>query len=250
MVDGRVEDRNCHLTVDTGSEISIVRRDLIQNMSGINLQPQVGWLRTATGERTPIHGWSKMELVIGRLKMSHNMVVADIKDECILGTDFLTPHECVVDLKDGVLTIKGEQVPLQKSRQMTIPTCCRVTLENNVDLPPLSETVIGASIQNRPNSMVWGILEPKEDSLCSFDGLLIGRALVNTGTNNIPVCLLNLTRLPKRIKSGTQIAMCSAVESVVAEMCCACEGSKKNGVSVMIVKCIVLVKVVKKTVRL
>ena len=115
-----------------------------------------------------------------------------------------------------------------------------------MDLPPLSETVIGASIQNRPNSMVSGILEPTEDSLCSFDGLLVGRALVNAGTKNIPVRLLNLTRLPKRIRSGTQIATCSAVESVVAEMCCACEGSKKNGVSVMIVNCIVLVKVVKK----
>ena len=75
MVDGRLEDRNCHLTVDTGSEISIVRRDFVQNMSEINLQPQVGWLRTVTGERTPIHGWNKMGLVIGRLKMSHNMVV-------------------------------------------------------------------------------------------------------------------------------------------------------------------------------
>ena len=49
---------------------------------------------------------SEEELGIGRLKMSHNMVVADIKDECILGTDFLTPHGCVVDLKDSVLTIR------------------------------------------------------------------------------------------------------------------------------------------------
>ena len=29
----------------------------------------------------------------------------------------------VIDLKDGVLTIKGEQISLRKSRQITIPTC-------------------------------------------------------------------------------------------------------------------------------
>jgi hypothetical protein len=116
-----------------------------------------------------------------------------------------------VDLKDNVLSIKGEQVPLQKPRQVTIPTCCRVVLENDVDLPPLSETVLNASVQNRPSSMVWGILEPKEE-LDSFDGLLVGRTLVNAGTESILVRLLNLTRLPKRIKQGTQIAMCSAVE--------------------------------------
>jgi hypothetical protein len=75
------------MTVDTGSEISIVRHDLVQSMSGVILQPQVGWLRMATGEKTPIRGWSKMELVIGRLKTFHNMVVADIKDKWILGTD-------------------------------------------------------------------------------------------------------------------------------------------------------------------
>ena len=66
------------------------------------------------------------------------MVVADSKDECILGTDFLTPHKCVVELKDNVLSIKGEQVPLQIPRQAAIPTCGRVVLENDVDLPPLS----------------------------------------------------------------------------------------------------------------
>ena len=213
MVDGRVGCRNCHLTVDTGSEISIVRYDLVQNMGGVNLQPQVGWLRTATGERTRIRGWSKMELIIGGQSTFHNMVVADIKDKCILGMDFLTPYEHVVDLKDNLLSIKGEQVPLQTPRQAAIPTCCRVVLENDVNLPPLSETVLNASVRNRPSSMVWGILEPKEASrLDSFDGLLIGRTLVNTGTESILVCLLNLTRLSKRIKRGMQIAMCSAVE--------------------------------------
>ena len=33
-----------------------------------------------------------------------------------------------------------------------------------------------------------------------------------------------------------------------SEMYCACEGSKKNGASVMMVKCVVLVKVVKNNV--
>ena len=58
-----------------------------------------------------------MEFALGRLKTTHNRVVADINDECILGRDFLTPHECV-DLKVGVLSIKGEQVPLQKPREI------------------------------------------------------------------------------------------------------------------------------------
>ena len=219
MVEGLVEGRECHLTVNTGSEISIVRYDLVQSMSGVHLRPQVGWLRTATGERIPIiRGWSKMELVLGRLKTTHTIVVADIKDECILGTDFLTPHQCVVDLKNNMLTVGREQVPLRMPRQITVPTCCKVTLEDCVNLPPFSETVTCASIQHRPSSMVWGILEPSEDVQSkTLDGLLVGRALVDTGAERVPVRLLNLTRLPKRIKRGTQVATCSAVESVLVE---------------------------------
>ena len=44
--------------------------------------------------------------------MPHDMVIADIKDECILGTDFLTPNRCVVDLKNSVLIVNNEQIPL------------------------------------------------------------------------------------------------------------------------------------------
>ena len=66
--------------------------------------------------------------------------------------------------------------------------------------------------------MVWGILEPSEDVRSKpLDGLLVGRALVDTGAERVPVRLLNLTRLPKRIKRGTQVATCSAVESVLVE---------------------------------
>ena len=36
----------------------------------------------------------RIMVLVGRLKTYHNMVVANIDDECILGTEFLTPHKC------------------------------------------------------------------------------------------------------------------------------------------------------------
>lgn len=38
-------------------------------------------------------------LEIGSLKWPQEMLVADIKDDCILGQDFLELHGCVIDLK-------------------------------------------------------------------------------------------------------------------------------------------------------
>ena len=101
---------------------------------------------------------------------------------------------------------------------------------------------MGASILNRPNSMVWGILKPKEDSLGSFDGLLVGRALVNAGTKNIPARLLKTTLTSPNESSQAHRLPHAVLLSFVAEMCCACEGSKKT-VRLMTVKCIVHVNV-------
>ena len=82
MVDGRLGGRRCPLTIDTGSSISLVRSDLLQEDAE---RLQEGWLRTVTGERAPVHGWSNMQLGLGTLELPHKMLVADIKDECILG---------------------------------------------------------------------------------------------------------------------------------------------------------------------
>ena len=74
-----------------------------------------------------------MQLGVGTFELPHRMLVADIKDDCILGFDFLKTHKCVVDFKEDVLTIHNQQVPLQRPKQTTSLTCCRVTLEANVD---------------------------------------------------------------------------------------------------------------------
>ena len=47
--------------------------------------------------------------------MPHEMWIADITDECILGLDFLEKHDCHVHLKEGVLIIGGQEIPLAMS---------------------------------------------------------------------------------------------------------------------------------------
>ena len=50
------------------------------------------WMKTVTGEKAPILGKGKLQLSIGTLQVQHEMWVADITDDCILGTDFLQPY--------------------------------------------------------------------------------------------------------------------------------------------------------------
>ena len=59
-------------------------------------------------------------------------------------------------------------------------------------------------------------MEPATNSLNnSLDGLLVEQTLVNLHTEEVPVHLLNLTE--KKIKQGTDVAICNTAESVLCE---------------------------------
>ena len=66
----------------------------------------------------------------------HQMWVADTTDECVLGLDFLEHHGCQVDLKQGILLVAEEEVPLQQRRKDTEPSSCRVLAQDTVNLSP------------------------------------------------------------------------------------------------------------------
>ena len=122
---GSVGGNSCILTVDTGSNISIVHPEILQRSSiRATIQPIESQLRTVTRETAPILGRTSVQLTVGSFQAEQEMWVAEIADECILGLDFLQQHDCRVNLKEGVLHIGTEQVPLEQPR-VTKPTCCR-----------------------------------------------------------------------------------------------------------------------------
>ena len=112
-----------------------MRPDILSGESQELIRPVNSCLRTVTGERAPIHGKSQLRLGIGSLVVPQELWVADIHDECILGLDFLQSHNCLVDLKDGVLTIGGEEIPLSKPPPSPDPACYKAVLAEGVHLP-------------------------------------------------------------------------------------------------------------------
>jgi len=104
-------------------------------------------LRTVTGDHAPIHGRGQLQLGIGSLTVPQELWVADIRDECILGLDFLQTHNCQVNLKDGSLIIGEEEIPLRKSQATVEPTCYKVVLKEGVCIPPLAEAVIPVRLE-------------------------------------------------------------------------------------------------------
>ena len=65
---GSITGVKCTFTIDTGSDITIVRPDILQ-ASGTRMEAIIGQIRTVTGEMTPLQAKRLViELSIGNLK--------------------------------------------------------------------------------------------------------------------------------------------------------------------------------------
>ena len=80
---GSIDGYECNLTVDTGSDISIVHPDILQNQE-VEIQPVTPCFRTVTGQKAPMKGKCNLKVRIGSTEVTW---VADIQDPCILGAD-------------------------------------------------------------------------------------------------------------------------------------------------------------------
>ena len=175
IVTGSLNGRGCDITIDTGSNISIVRADVLANAERQCIQPVRSCLQTVTGKKAPIHGEGDVHLEVGNLIMTHQMWVTDIQDECLLGLDFLERHNCLVNLKDHCLRIGSQEIPLKKSKGETPPSCCRAVLNKDVSIPPLSETIIPVRINGASTDSEWGIMESMRPTEIHVDGVLVTR---------------------------------------------------------------------------
>ena len=58
-----------------------------------------------TGSPVKVLGKVDVRVRLGLLEFSHQMLIADIVDEAILGTDIMNAYRFVVDLRENVLKV-------------------------------------------------------------------------------------------------------------------------------------------------
>ena len=117
VVSGTTEGAVCDMIIETGSNITILRPDILKRVSKdvvLDLHPVDSCLRTVTGETTPVRSRGRVVLQIGNFKTSHDVWIAEIENECILGLDFLVPNDCIVDMTEACLRIGTEEIQFQR----------------------------------------------------------------------------------------------------------------------------------------
>ena len=178
IVHGTIEAASCDMVIDTGSNITILRPDVLGRVSkdiDIDVHPVDSLLRTVTGETTPVRSRGKLALQIGTVKMIHDVWIADIENECILGLDFLISNDCVVDVQESCLRIGSEEVRLKRSRVIEEPICHRVMVAETWLVPPKSEAIIPGVLDDDGKAVRgWGELNPTKMPGLSRD-ILVAR---------------------------------------------------------------------------
>ena len=120
MTPGVIEGNSYQITVDTGSDISLVRPDVLKAELVVPMTPVKDIrLRTVAGTTTPLQSRVDLKLQLGNLETHHTFYLADIADECM---DYLKPAGAVLDLGESLMTI-GSEISLTGAKKEVEPVC-------------------------------------------------------------------------------------------------------------------------------
>ncbi|GFX59387.1 retrovirus-related Pol polyprotein from transposon 412 [Trichonephila clavipes] len=101
------------MVVDTGDNVSIIRKDLAKNSKlSIIWKPPCNSLQTVTGDKIQVHGKANVTLRFGNIGYPHKTYIADITDPCILGLDFLKSNNFKLDFENSNMHSKFEDMTL------------------------------------------------------------------------------------------------------------------------------------------
>ena len=179
FINVRIENIYIKMLIDTGASVTILRNDIYENLLS---KPKTESVRVrlvnAIGELSPFYDKADMKLNIGGKPYEHNVLLADIQNEGILGIDFLKANKSNVMISKGYITIHGKKIPCFSLSDEYKNPCCRISVCEDVEIPPESEMIIPCLPLGYLDQSKIGILEPTSQFI-EKSGLLVAKSLIS-----------------------------------------------------------------------
>ena len=201
------------MLVDTGASVTAIKKEIFEKLppsSQSKLIPVNLNLITATGEASSFVGKLFADIQLGKHTFTHEILVADIQNDGILGVDFLTPNKCDVLLSKSCLSVNNDKIPCYHFNKSIEPTICRIAVAQDVVIPPDSVIVPGNFfdyVVNIETGMVEAV--PK---FVQQTGLMMAYGLVRPEKGVIPFRLLNVSTKECKVYKNTVTAKLHSVE--------------------------------------
>ena len=204
------------MLVDTGASVTILKREIFEKLppsSKDKLEAVSLTLVTATGESMPFIGSLNVDIVVGEHVFSHQILIADIQNDGILGIDFLSSHKIDVLLSKSCLSVKNDIIPCFHFDHGEKPSICRIVIAKDVVVPPNSELVVPGKIIDSIVNIENGIIEamPK---FANKSGLLMAHTLVQPKKGVVPLRLMNISDKECQVHKNTVSATLQTAEVV------------------------------------
>ena len=200
--------------VDTGATRSIIRPDYFRKIAKSRrptLQAMERPVRLADGRQAQVEGQVELEVSIpGLATFCQPFIVMQVSEAVILGMDLLVKQGVVVNVVDKVLVTPDKVVGCVS--EAGLPSARRVVLASDLELPPWSETIIGATlVGRRPEEVPEALLVSGRPRLGEL-GIIVARSVCEAGRSEVAIRLLNASQEVQRLHSGTTVADVEEVE--------------------------------------
>ena len=189
---GMVSGTQVEWLVDTGCSTTILSSRKYDEASPADrpaLQPYVGTLLSADNTPILVRGCASVRLQLHGRRLQHEVIVADIANEGLLGLDFLYQHGLVINFGTKEVTWQGECVPSISRRIIT--QACRIRLAEDVTIPAGTRTLVPGTA-NKPLDSAQYVIEPLQKTP-GGQPVMTGRTLVQGRGRPVPVEILNPT---------------------------------------------------------
>ena len=166
---------------------------------------------TVTEEVTPFQGKTELALGIGKQKLKHTVLIANIENEGILGMDFLKAYQCGLVLTRQIMKIHGEEILCFSNSRNVQPTCCRLAVLKPTEIPPESEMIVSGYTKGIIDKSGTDLIEAYPD-FSNSKGLLVAKALVCPTTGTVPVRIANPFAQSYKLYKNTIFATYEPIE--------------------------------------
>ena len=196
--------------VDTGCSTTILashKWDQLHPQDRPALRPYAGTLLSADSTPIQVRGCAQLTLSLQGRLLQHNILVASIANEGLLGLDFLNSHGLVIDFGTKEVMWEGEPVPSISRRIQT--QACRIRLTEDVVIPAGTRTLVPATA-NKPLDPAQYLIEPLQRTP-GGQPVLTGRTIVQGRGHPVPVEILNPTEEDIQLRKDTHVGIAQVV---------------------------------------
>ena len=210
----RISGQPMSLLVDSGSEITVIQTGAYFKLPEQNRPELFKHIAriAGIGGKILVDKAANITYEFGSLKRACRTMLADIKYDGILGMNFLEDHNCIMDMKEGILKVGGRRIQLYRVTPVELG---KLVVTETVTILPMTEMVI--PVRQKYGNPHVGICMTGEASGSDIeDDLLIGPGIIDLSRAINPLAIANVGHEPIQLLKNTVLAECTEIDQVSA----------------------------------